>query len=216
MQCLDLVHHVFIDGETAGGIDDHHIRMQLTGFTNGSVGNVHRVFFRGGRHKQRPHFAGQGFQLLDGGWSVHIGTGYQHLFLFPFLQVLGQLAHRGGFTRPLQARHQNHRRWLHIQFEGVVGIPHHVHQFLVHDLDEHLARAQALHDLLPDGTLLHLVDECLHHRQGNVCLQQGHSDFPQGLFDVVLGETRLAGYTAQAATEAFGQVIKHNSVFIGC
>ncbi len=54
-----------------------------------------------------------------------------------------------------------------------------------------------------------MIDECLDHRQCHISLQQGHTDLPQGILDIVLGKTSDPAQVADRLAEAFAQTIKH-------
>ena len=54
------------------------------------------------------------------------------------------------------------------------------------DLDDLLARAQALHDFLAKGLLLHGIRELLHDFEIHVGFEQGDTDFLQRFVEVLL------------------------------
>ena len=67
----------------------------------------------------------------------------------------------------------------------------------------------AADDLLADSFLLDGGDEILDHRKRHVGLEQGHSDFAQGLGDVGFGQARFTLERLHDAGKAGGQVIEH-------
>ena len=211
VEMLDLVHHVAVDVQATGGIDDHHVIELLACLIDGRIGDVDRLLAGIAREEVHTDVARQGFQLFDRRRTIDVGTDYQHLFLAALFEQLGQLADRGGFTGPLQTRHQDDGRWLGCQVELLVGLPHHGDQFAMHNLDEGLARAQGLGHFLANRPLLDASHEVTHHRQGDVRLEQRHANFAQGLFDVLFGQTTTAADIAQGARESFSQILKHDA-----
>ena len=55
------------------------------------------------------------------------------------------------------------------------------------DLDDLLARLDALNDLLPHGLGLDPLDKVARHLEIHVRLEQGKTYFPQGIAHVALG-----------------------------
>ncbi len=97
----NLLHHQFVNGQTARGIDDHHIKTILPGMTHGIPGNHHgfQVPLLGvhGHVDLTPH----DLELFNGGRPVNV-TGDQQGMTPPLvLEHIGQLSRKGGLTRPL-------------------------------------------------------------------------------------------------------------------
>ena len=209
MQGADLVHHALVDVQTPGGIDDEHVLVVPAGPVVGGAGYGHRVLVLGAGEELGPDLRGQGAQLLDGRRAIDVAAHHHDLLLLALRQPAGQLGDAGGLARALKPRHQDHRRGLGGQVQGLVGLAHDPHQLVVDDLDQHLTRGQGLGDLLPQGLLADVLDELAHHRQGDVGLQQGHAHLAQGLLDVVLGQAALTAQVVQYLGEAALQVLEH-------
>ncbi|CAM4093603.1 hypothetical protein VRRI112168_14235 [Vreelandella rituensis] len=152
--------------------------------------NVDRLLIRARGKEIHLDFLGQGFQLINRRRAIDVRRHHQHFFLFSLAQIARQLGNRGGFTRPLQAGHQHHRRGA-FQSKPFVGFPHDRFKFLLNDLDELLARRQAFRHFLPDRTLAHPLDKGLDHRQGDIRLEKRLSHLSQGILDVVIGQAGL-------------------------
>ncbi|MCY1219796.1 hypothetical protein D9M72_317860 [compost metagenome] len=197
MHLLDLVHHLGVDVQAARGVDDDHVDELQLGFANRRLGDIHRLLAGIGGEEGDADVIGQGFQLFDGRRAVDVRGNHQHRLLLALLEEARQLAHGGGLARALQAGHQDHRRRRGVQRQVLVGGAHQLHQFGLDDLHEGLARGQALGNLGTDRPILDFGDEVLHHRQGDVGLEQGHAHLAQGVLDVVLGQFGLAGDMAQ-------------------
>ena len=186
MQLRDLGHHVFVDGQAARSIDNQHVAELDPRMGQRRLHNVDRLLLDITGKEVHAHFSGQGLQLFDSGRAVDIGTDDRHLFLVALLQQFGQLGDGGCFTRTLQPRHHDHGRRRRREVQPLVGRTHHRFQFGLYDLQEGLARAQALHDVLAQRALFHRLHEILDHRQRDIGFQQRHAHFTHGLLDIVL------------------------------
>ncbi len=107
LQVGNLVHHLLIDGQTAGGIDDDHVIVFLLGLADGVLGNLHHVLVAVLGIDIDAHRLGHDLQLLNGGRTIDVAGHQQRLLVLTLLQHLGQLAGKGGLTGTLQARHQD-------------------------------------------------------------------------------------------------------------
>ncbi len=209
VQALDLLHHVGVDVQAPGGIDDQHIHVLPAGRIECRLGNGERILVGLAGKEGHVHFAGQGAQLLDGRRAIHIATGDHDRFLAPLLEPACQLRRTGGLARALQAGHQHHRRWLYIELQFVVGLAHDVHQLIMNHFHQGLARGQALQHLMTDRPLPHPFDEFLHHRQGDIRLQQRHAHFPQGVLDIVFAQPPLPTQVLEGAAQPFREIFEH-------
>jgi len=131
---------------------------------NSGPGDVHRFLRNITGEKIDSHFRSQGFQLLDRRRPIDVGAHHGDRLLVPLFQQLGQFGHRSGFTRTLQTGHQDHCRRLHRQVEPLIGTAHHRLKFSLDDLQEGLARTQALHDLLTQSAHLDRIDKVFDYR----------------------------------------------------
>ena len=77
------------------------------------------------------------------------------------------------------------------------------------DADHGLARRQAGQHLLALRALLDVGNEILHHRQSDVCLEQSHAHFAQGVLNVGFGQAGLAAQGFDYAGKAIGEVVEH-------
>ncbi|MCY1174563.1 hypothetical protein D9M73_147700 [compost metagenome] len=204
MQRLDLVHHVGVDVQTAGGVDDDHVDELQLGFTDGGFGDGHRLLADIGREEGDADIVGQCFQLLDCRRTIDVGRHHHHALFLALFKKARQLAGGGGLTGALQARHQHDSRRGGVQCEVFVGRAHQAFQLGLDDLHEGLARRQAARHLGADSAFLDRIDEVLDHRQGDVGFEQRHAHFAQGVFDVVFSQLGLAGDMAQRLRETVG------------
>ena len=167
-----------------------------------------------------PHLSRQRLQLLNRRRPIDIGTHHHHRLLVapgfaggpvkPRLKPMGQFGHGGGLTRPLQPRHQHHRRRGRAQVKRLVGLPHKPGEFRLHDLDESLPRRKIPPHLLPMGALTDPPDKILHHRHRHIRIQQRPPHLPQRLLDIRGGKGSLAANPTNRATQPICQIIKHS------
>ncbi|CAE6947305.1 conserved protein of unknown function [Ectopseudomonas oleovorans] len=209
VQRLDLGHHLGVDGQATGGIEDDHVDELELGLADRRVGDVHRLLAGIGGEEGDVEVASQGFQLFDRRRTIDVGRDQQHRLLLALLEELGQLAGGGGLARTLQTGHQYHGRRRGIQRQVLVGRAHQLFQLGADDLHEGLARGQALGHLGADGAFLDLADELLDHRQSHVGLEQRHAHFTQGVLDVVFGQLGLARDVTQRLGQAIGKIFEH-------
>ncbi|MNZ53199.1 hypothetical protein D3C78_710700 [compost metagenome] len=197
VQVLDLGHHLGVDVQTTGGVDDDHVDELQLGFTDRRFSDGHWLLADVGREEGNADIARQCLQLFDRRRTVDVSRHHHHRLLLALFQEARQLAGGGGLTRTLQTGHQDHRWRRGVERQLFVGRTHHAFELGLDNLHECLARGQAARHLGADRALLDLVDEILDHRQGDVSLEQRHAHFTQGVFDVVFGQLGLAGDMAQ-------------------
>ena len=119
-------------------------RPEALGLLEAGRGHGHRVGRLG--EDGDPGLAAQHPQLLDGGRPLEVGTDQQRVAAL-LLEPAGQLGRGGGLARALEAGQQDDRRRSAgvADLEGLAAEDG--DQLLVDDLDDLLARAQALGQL---------------------------------------------------------------------
>ena len=195
--------------ESAGGIKNYHINVLLPGRGNGTLGNINRVLIGTAREELDTHFASEGFQLANRRRTVDVGADHQDGFFLPLFKEAREFGDRGRLTCTLQTRHHDYGRRLDVQIEGFITLAHDAFQLLLDNFHKDLARRQTALHLLANGTLADALNKVLHHRQGDIRLQQRHAHFPQGVLYIVISEARLAGNLAQTAGKSVLEVLKH-------
>jgi hypothetical protein len=158
-------------------------------------------------------------ELFLGGGAVGIEGDEEHALALLVLEALGDLGGGGGLAGALQADHEHaHRRHRGeieagaVQHRGLGSIrvaAEHAHEFVVDDLHDHLAGGDRLDHRLADGLLADRGDEVLHHRQGDVGLQQRHAHLAHGGGDVGLRQRAAARELAENRTQPFRQSVEH-------
>ena len=103
LQTLYLVHHLLVDGQTAGGIDDHHIIGVGLGLTDGILGNGNHIPALRLRIDGHIDLCSHHLELLDSGRTINVARHEQRILMFLVLEHVGQLSTESGLTRTLQS-----------------------------------------------------------------------------------------------------------------
>ncbi len=210
MQRLDFRHHRFIDGQTTSGIHQHHVVELNLGVFDGRIGDIDRFLIGARGEEVDLHLFRQRFELVDGRRTIDVCRHHQYLFLLALTQVAGQLGDGGGFTGPLQTRHQHHGRRA-LQAQALVGLAHDRFQLLLDDFDELLTWREAFRHLLADGALAYPFDERFDDRKRHVGFQQRFAHLAQGVFNIVVGQPCLAFDRLQRLGKTLTQILKHGA-----
>ncbi len=204
MDLFDFVHHRFVNVQTTGGIHQQHVvEFELRFFQRG-VDDINRFLADIRREEIHANLLSQRFELFDRRRAIDVGRDDQHFLLVLLAQEFTQLTDAGGFTRPLQTRHQYYGWRLRSQIQGLVFFAHRRNQFATDNLDELLPWGQALVNFMTNRFLFYAIDELTHYRQRNVSLQQRHAHFAQRLFNVVFSKAPTATDIAQRARQTIG------------
>ena len=135
--------------ETTGGVDKDVVIPLVFRQADTVLCNFDRVALSGFVYRDTGVLADH-LQLLDGGGTVDV-TGNQQGPVAFALQLLGDLRTVCGFTGTLETDHHDDcRRVLRFREAGLRAA-HEFREFFVDDLDDHLCRRQAGHDLSADG-----------------------------------------------------------------
>ena len=205
---IQFLHQFVVDLQAAGGIVDDHVVPVVLGELAAVLGDLHRIAQALVVHGDAQGLA-DGLELVDGGGAVHVAGHHQGILLAGGAQVQGQLAAGRGLARTLQAHHQDleRRGALEQRLFGLAA--QQVHQFVVQDLDHHLARGQGLEHVGPDRLFLDGIDEVLDGLEVHVGGEQSHPDFPEGLGHVLFGQLGLAAQALENAFELIGKLFEH-------
>jgi len=206
----NLAHQLGINGQTAGGVDDHHVATGAAGLGQGSGGDHHRIadarrdhIVGGGVHRH-VHLGGQGAQLGDGSGPLKVGTD-QHRVAALGLEPAGQLGRVGRLAGTLKAGHQHDGRRLGGEADADRFTAERGGELLVDDLDDLLSGVERPGQLLAHRPLADAALQRLDDGQVDVGFQQRQADFSQHLVDVGLGELPLAAQLGEDAFKTVGQ-----------
>ena len=191
LECGDLVHHILIDSQTAGSIDDDHIIAFAFCLIDSMLCNLHGIlaaFLGVDRHL---HLLAQRLQLADSGRTIHVARDEHHALPLLGFQVVGQLGAEGGLTRTLQTGNKHHRG-LPLDIDVHSRRTHEFGKLLVHNLHHQLAGLNALDDVATHGLGLHLVGEFFGYRIAHISVQQGLAHLLDSLRHIDIGYRPLA------------------------
>ena len=204
-----LSHHVSVDMQPPGGIDDEHVDEFESRVRQGRLGDFCGILIGAAREKTCSDLLRQGLQLIDRRRAVDVATDQQRFLALTLLEMSRELGGRRGLARPLQTGKQDDNWGTVIELQLGRVFAQYTDQFLIDDLDQNLARGQAGRDFASHRPLANLIDEPLDDRKGNIGIEQGRAHLTQRLLDVFLGKARLAPQLHQGSVEAFGQIFEH-------
>ena len=190
-QGFDFVHHLLIDGQTTGGIDDDEVAILLAGLFYGVLSYLDGLFVVGLGIDRYPYLLTEHSQLFDGGGTIHV-AGHEHGALGPLgAQHLGQLAREGGFTRTLETRHQDDGRRA-----GDIDVDcfstHEFGEFVVNDFHHELAGFYRGEHIHTHGFGLYRVGKLLGDLVIDIGIEQRFAHLFQGFGYVDFGDTAFA------------------------
>ena len=209
LQPAQLVHQLFVDLQTASGIDDHIVVAVIFGVLYRLLRGQHGVL--------GPLLENRGFrlfrhdlQLLDGGGAVNISR-YQQRPVSLAFQRMGKLCRMSGFTGTLQAAHHNNSRRVRGTFQTLFASSHQGGELLIDDLDHHLRGGQAFHHCRTNSALRHLCGKFLCHLIVDIGLQKGQAHLAHGLLYVCLRQLSLASQLLKRIAQLIGQSLKRHA-----
>jgi len=219
LELLELAHHLFVDGEPAGGVVEDDVAVLLAGVRERVLRHVRRLdvlLVEDGDVELLPEL----LELLHRCGPVDVGGDHQRL-LAALEQEVGELRYRGGLSRALQSHHHHARRPLAFlrQRQGGVDRTHQRFQLVVADLDEVIARSRlqlaalAVGDRgrhhLAERLLLDAGEKALGDVELDVRLQQRDADVAQRIVDVRFRQLGLARELVLGGAEALGDCVEH-------
>jgi hypothetical protein len=207
----DLVHHLGVDGQAAGGVDDAHVAAEAPGLVDARLGGGHRV--AGLAEHRDTHAIAQRAQLLDGGGTLEVGAHQQRVA--PLLkEPAGQLGARGGLARALEAGHEDHGRRPRCVGDAHRLAAERFDQRIVDQLDDLLGGVERFVDALAHRPLADAGEHGLDDDEVDVGLEQGEADLAQDLVDIALTQHTLATEAVEDALETIGQGLEHEPLIL--
>ena len=183
---LDFIHHLLIDGQTTGGIDNHQVISFCLGFLDGMQSNLNRILTIQLTINRYLHLLTQHLQLFDSGRTVYVTSYQQRLAVLLGLEHTGQLTGERSLTGTLQTGHQdNGRTVLQLDFGGIAT--HQLGQFIVYNLHHQLARLHRRKYVLSQGLLLYRICKAFSNFIVHIGIQQGTTHIFQGLRNIDFG-----------------------------
>ena len=206
-----LLHHLRVDAQPAGGVDEHHVVLLAPGELDRVARDLDRVadpVARLGRVGRHAGALADHLQLVHRVRALQVAGDEQRRVAL-LAQPARELAGQRRLTGTLQAGEHDHRRRLLgvLQPAGLAAEDR--DQFLVDDLDDLLGRVERLGDLFAGGPLLDPRDEAAHDRQGDVGLEQGDADLARRGVDVGVRQSALAPQIGEDRGQAVGEGVEH-------
>ena len=215
-----LGHHLLVDTQPPGGVDDHDVEVLGPRLREAGRGDGDRItgpaaavigVRRGARVRREDRDTGplpHDVQLVDRARPLQV-AGDQQRGVALVAQPQRQLAGQRGLTGTLQTGQHHHGR-RRLGERQLAGLPaEDADQFLVDDLDDLLGRVEGAGDLRALGAVFDAADERPDDGQRYVGLQQRQPDFAGGGVDVGVGQPALAAKSLQGTGEPVGQRFKH-------
>ena len=200
-----LLHHLLVDTETAGRIDDDHVDTALAGKLDAAArdldGVADAVSGLGCPHLDAGALT-DNLELLDGVGALEVG-GDEQDGLALLAQPLTQLSGERGLTGTLEAgEHEDGGAGL---CEGQLtrGATEDLNEFLMHDGDDLLARVKRLGASCAVRLFANLRGELANDGKRNVRVDEGATNVGNRVIDVRLGQDAAAAQ----ATERLAQTI---------
>ncbi len=190
LQGRDLIHHLGVDGQTAGGIHDNHLVAHGLGVGNSLSGNTHRILAAFFCKHFYAHLLAQHLQLVNGRRTINVACHQQNLLAFLRLQVIGKLGRECCLTATLQTCDEDDGRTA-FDVDFFIGETHQTGQLFVNDFHHQLAGGNRCKDILPQRLFLHCVGKGLGNLKVHVGIEQRPSDILQGLCNIDLTDVAL-------------------------
>ena len=191
LDTADFVHHLLVNGQTTGGIDDDHVLVLGLGVLNGVLGNLNGVLVAFLAIHLHFHLLTQHLQLVDSGGTVHVAGHQQHLLALLAFQIISQFGRESGLTGTLKTSDQNDGG-LTFQIDFRLFATHQLGQLVVDDLHHHLTRLHRGQNLLTQGLLFDLVGDFLGNLVADIGVEQRAADFLHGVGHVDFSDISLS------------------------
>ena len=202
----DLLHHLGVDREAAGGVDDHDVATEPLGLLDPLERGEDRIL-RIGEHRH-VDLTTERAELLDGGRTLEVGADEQRLAALR-LEPQRQLAGGGGLAGALQTGHQDDGRRLGGVLDRQRLAAEDAGQLVVDGLDDLLAGVERLRAGGADRVLADAVADRPDDGDVDVGFEERRADLLHHLVDVGLGEATLAAEPLDDAFESVGEIVEH-------
>ncbi len=209
LEPLQLVHHVVVDLQTAGGVDDDDAIARAARrprcrpcaiFTTScvvAIGVDRNVELRAER-----------LELVDGGGTIDVARDEPRLPAFA-LELARELRRGGRLSGTLQPDHHHDGRRHGAELESLAPLAEHGGELVVDDLDELLAGRDGAQLRDADRLLLDALEELARELEVDVGLEEDATDFAQPFLDVGFGEDAAAAQPREGRFEFLGKLVEH-------
>ena len=187
---LDLAHHLLIDVQASCGVENDDIAGSPSRLVEAMRRDLDRSTASLRKHGYldlRP----QHLELVNGRGSVNIGGSKQGEMPL-LLEMIGELRAKRRLPRSLESRDHHDRRRHRGKPDFRARRPHQFHQLVVDDLDDELARSDALENLLSDGARPDVVDELLDDLVVDVGIEENAANLTERFGDIGFADLPLS------------------------
>ncbi len=137
-------------------------------------------------------------------------AGSQERLATLFCQTRGKLGGAGGFPGALQAEKQDGRLGIGtLQVQILLAVAEKRDHPVVHNLDELLARIYCPEYFFALGFFYSCIDKSPDNPEVDVCLEQGHLDFFNGVFNVFFRNLRFTRNLSDNVAERIRYFFQH-------
>ena len=191
----NFVHQFLVNCQAPGCVEHEDIKTAKTGFFHRAFGDLDRRLAFNNLKRRNACLFPQNSQLVLRRWTVDIKRSHQHFFLVLVCQVFGYFCGRGGFTGTLQAHHQERGRGGGIDIEVLnIFATEHFDHGIMDNFNDLLSGLNGFDDFGANRTFFYDFNELFDDGQGDIGLEQRHTDLAGGGVDVILAQ---AAFTAQ-------------------
>ena len=206
-----LGHHLGIDTQASGGVDDDDVIELALGLDDGVTSHLDGITNTvAGLRSEDMHTGSltDDLQLGDRVGTLQV-TGGQQRRVPLLLEPPSELARQGRLTGTLKSsEHDDGGRGLR-EPDGAGLTAKDLDELLVDDLDDLLSRVERLRQFLAVTAFLDRRNEFLDDRQVDVGLEEGDADLASRGVDVGIGETSLATQSFEGGCEAVLESVEH-------
>src|SRR6266567_685797 len=206
-----LAHHLLVDAEAPGGVDDHDVVQPVPGLVQRAARDVdrisHPVARRGGEHGHG-RLLTEYLQLLHGVGPLQVGSDEQRGVAL-LAEPQRELRRQRGLAGALQASQHDHSRWLLGEAQPPGLAAEDLDELLVNDLDDLLGRVQRRGHLFAGRALLDPGDEGPDHWPGDIRLKQRDPYLAAGGVDVGGGKPAVPAQRGEDLGEPVGKSLEH-------
>ena len=204
----ELVHQLAVDVQAARGVDEDHVAALLGRRLDAPLRDLDRVGVGAALEDGHADLLAERAQLVDRRGPVDVARDERGRLALR-LQPARELARERRLARALQAAQEDHGRRLRGERQRRAGAAEQLGQLLVDDLDDLLARRQALEHVAADRALAHRGDERADDLEVDVRLEQREADLAHGGVEILLGQRAALAQLAERGLEFVGEVVEH-------
>ena len=199
---FQLLHQLFVDCQSAGGVQNYNLTAVSFRFRNGIAANFNRIFVFAIRVNFDADLFTDHVQLIDRRRTLQVSRD-KHRFDFLPRQQFGKLSTGRRFTSTLQATHHDDVD-VFAKVEPIFDGPQQVNQFPIDEPNELLRRLQREHDFLAERLSRNSAHELFDNVVADVGFEQRLFDHFQAFAHVAFGQLSL---TAQGFEGTFEIVL---------